>query len=151
MNGATIVSALLLSIMMTLGPACGGSDVPTPAYMSLMDNLRESGATVDPVDPVDIGGLEQSAIFSVDSRIMSVNGSEISVLEYVDAAAADAGAASISPDGYTINNDGRISMVEWGLPPHFYRAGVVIVLYTGEDQAVMDVLETVLGSQFAGS
>jgi hypothetical protein len=36
------------------------------------------------------------------------------------------------------------------LPPHFYKASNLIVLYAGDNQAVIDVLETVLGLQFAG-
>jgi len=38
----------------------------------------------------------------------------------------------------------------WVAPPHFYKAGRIIVLYVGENAAVTEALDTVLGPQFAG-
>ena len=130
---------------------------PTPTttptvtdYISLIDNLREAGATV-----VDTGGVIQLPCFSVDTKVITVNGSDVHVFEYEDAAAADTEAALISPDGSSIkntfNNNGQICNISWLAPPHFYKASNLIVLYVGENQAVIDVLETVLGPQFAGS
>jgi hypothetical protein len=119
-------------------------------YISLIDNLREAGAIV-----VDTGGVIQQPCFSVDGKAITVNGSYVQVFEYEDATTADTEAALISPDGFSINhtfnNDGQICGYGWIAPPHFYKASNLIVLYIGENQAVIDVLETVLGSQFAGS
>ena len=42
-------------------------------------------------------------------------------------------------------------MVSWVAAPHFYQTGKLIVLYVGDDTAVHNVLENVLGSQFAGN
>lgn len=96
--------------------------------------------------------------FSVDARDVTVNGSNIQVWEYEDAAAADTEAALISPDGSSIkipiNNDEQIFKIcsyAWIAPPHFYKASNLIVLYVGDNQAVIDALETILGPQFAGS
>ena len=133
---------------------------PTPAttpivtdYISLIDNLREAGAIV-----VDTGIVGQMDCFSIDSRIITVNGSDVQVWEYEDAAAADTEAVLISPDGssikITINTDEQIFKIchyDWIASSHFYKASNLIVLYVGENQAVRDVLETVLGLQFAGS
>jgi hypothetical protein len=41
-------------------------------------------------------------------------------------------------------------MVTWVAAPHFYKGGRLIVLYVGEDGGVIEVLDQVLGSQFAG-
>ena len=41
-------------------------------------------------------------------------------------------------------------MVGWLAPPHFYKAGKVIVIYVGRDSGVMSVLQEAMGSQFAG-
>ena len=113
-------------------------------YISLIDNLREVGATID------TGGVIQQPCFSVDTRAITVNGSDVQVFEYDDSAAADTEAAFISPDGSSINNNEQICMISWVAPPHFYKASNLIVLYVGDNQALIDVLETVLGSQFAG-
>lgn len=60
--------------------------------------------------------------------------------------AANAEAARISPDGGTIGN----TIVDWVAPPHFYKAGKIIVLYVGSADMVIQPLIAVLGSQFAG-
>ena len=68
------------------------------------------------------------------------------VFEYADESATEADAALISPDGGSIGT----SMVTWVAAPHFYKIGKLIVLYVGNDSAVIKVLESVLGPQFAG-
>jgi len=174
MKKARIAVVLLLGIILVSGLACDGGEVststptpttiptptPTPAttpivtdYISLIDNLREAGATV-----IDTGVVGQMDCFSVDSKVITVNGSDVQVWEYEDAAAADTEAALISPDGssikITINNDEQIFKIcayDWIASSHFYKASNLIVLYVGENHAVRDVLETVLGPQFAGS
>ncbi len=161
---ASIVLTLLLGIALVSGLSCDGGEVlistPTPTttptvtdYISLIDNVREAGTTV-----VDTGEVIQQPCFSVDARVVTVNGSDVQVFEYEDAAAADTEAALISPHGFSIkipiNNDEQIFKIcsyGWIAPPHFYKASNLIVLYVGENQTVIDVLESVLGPQFAGS
>ncbi len=113
---------------------------PVTDYVSLIDNLRQAGATVEPA-----GELTQP-FFSVNGRVIVVNGGDVQVFEYADAAAAEAEAALVSPDGSPIGT----FMPFWVAPPHFYRAEKLIVLYVGDSEAVTDVLESVLGQQFAG-
>jgi hypothetical protein len=40
--------------------------------------------------------------------------------------------------------------VDWIAPPHDYQRGRVIVIYTGDDEAITRLLTAVLGPQFAG-
>ena len=158
---ARIATILLLGTMLVLGLACDGGEVststPTPTttptvtdYISLIDNLREAGATV-----VDTGRVIQDPCFSVDIKVITENGSGVQVFEYEDAAEADTEAALISPDGsskeHTLNDNRQVCEYGWIASPHFYKASNLIVLYVGENQAVIDVFETVLGPKFAGS
>lgn len=113
---------------------------PVTDYVSLIDNLRAAGATVEPA-----GDISQP-FFSVKGNAITVNGGDVQVFEYTDTAAADTEAALVSPDGSSIGT----TMVSWVAAPHFYQTGKLIVLYVGDDTAVINVLETVLGSQFAG-
>ena len=156
MKKARIVCILLLGIILVSGLSCDGGEVststPTPTttptvteYISLIDNLREAGATVD------TGEVIQQPCFSVDGKAITVNGNDVQVFEYEDAAASDTEAAFISPDGFSISNNGQTCAISWVAPPHFYKASNLIVLYVGDNQDVIDVLETVLGRQFAGS
>lgn len=136
--------ALVLAIMGLAGCTSEEPSVshggPVKDYISLVDNLRATGATVEPA-----GELTQP-FFSVNGSVIAVNGSDVQVFEYADAAAAEAEAALVSPDGSSIGT----SMVGWVASPHFYQVEKLIVLYVGDSEAVTDVLESVLGQQFAG-
>ena len=106
-----------------------------------MDALVSVGATVG-----QEGEVEQP-FFSVPGLVIMVNSETVQVFEYLDAVQADAEAAQVAPDGSTVGT----SMASWVGPPHFYRAEQLIVLYVGENQSVIESIETVLGPQFAGA
>ena len=113
---------------------------PVKDYVSLFDNLRAKGATVEPVGEVN------QPFFSVKGFIIKVNGHDVQVFEYDEVAQADSEAQLVSPEGSPIGT----TFVGWIAPPHFYKAGRIIVLYVGEEDTVVDALNSVLGSQFAG-
>ena len=128
-------------------PGCGDPNAPVSShggpvrdYVSLIDNLRAAGATVEPAGEVS------QPFFSVPGYVIAVNGEQVQVFEYQDEAAADAEAATVSPDGSTV---GRTA-VSWVAPPHFFKNGRVIVLYVGSNPATLDLLQRALGPQFAG-
>ena len=104
------------------------------------DALVLSGATIG-----QEGEVEQP-FFSVTSQVISVNGETVQVFEYSDAAQADEEAAQVAPDGSSIGT----TMASWVGPPHFYRAEQLIVLYVGDNQSVIELIESELGPQFAG-
>ena len=113
---------------------------PLVDYVSLVDQLRGVGATVDPA-----GEIEQP-FFSVKAQVIKVNGEDVQVFEFANAPAANAVASSVAPDGGSIGTN----MVSWIAPPHFYKAGKIIVLYVGNPGAVTVLLAKVVGAQFAG-
>ncbi len=137
----------LLSLMAVLMVGCAGEESAQPTdkasgidYVGLIDDLRDAGATVTPA------GEMTQPFFSAKGRVIAVNDGDVQVFEYQDAATADAQAALVSPDGSSVGT----SMPFWVAPPHFYRAGRLVVLYVGESNFVIEALETVLGPQFAG-
>ncbi|MEK0360272.1 MAG: hypothetical protein QQN53_05825 [Nitrosopumilus sp.] len=109
-------------------------------YVSLIDNLRANNATVIPE-----GEIEQP-FFSVTGFSIQVNDSSVQVFEYNSAEDAEADASLVSLDGSSIGT----SMPFWVDDPHFYYKEKIIVLYVGDDPAIEELLESVLGSQFAG-
>ncbi len=126
---------------------CGGQPTPIVShggpvtdYVSLIDNLRTAGATVEPAGEVS------QPFFSVKGQMITVNGGNVQVFEYADAAAADAEAALVSPDGGSVGT----SMMTWVATPHFYKKGKLIVLYVGDSTDVTDGLKAALDPQFAG-
>ncbi|MFC1923594.1 SH3 domain-containing protein, partial [Chloroflexota bacterium] len=104
------------------------------------DALVLSGATIG-----QEGEVEQH-FFSVTGQVISVNGETVQVFEYSDVAQADDEAAQVAPDGSSIGT----TMASWVGPPHFYRAEQMIVLYVGDNQSVIELIESELGPQFAG-
>ena len=109
-------------------------------YVSLIDNLRANNATVIPE-----GEIEQP-FFSVTGFSIQVNDSSVQVFEYNSAEDAEADASLVSLDGSSIGT----SMPFWVDDPHFYYKEKIIVLYVGDDPAIEELLESVLGSQFVG-
>lgn len=75
-----------------------------------------------------------------------MNDSGVQLFEYENAATADAQAALVLPDGSSVGT----SMPFWVAPPHFYKAGRLVVLYVDESDIAVEALETVIGPQFAG-
>lgn len=108
--------------------------------VSLVDSLRDAGATVEPKE-----NLEQD-IFSVAGQVITVDGKDVQVYEYANDAAAGADAALIAPDAGSIGT----TMITWVAAPHVYRSGKLIVLYVGDDPATTVLLESLLGPQVAG-
>jgi hypothetical protein len=145
----------LLLVAAALSPACvpksQATDVPDAGsttshggsvedYVSLVDALRAAGATVEPSDTVE------QAFFSVTGQIIKVNGADVQVFEYESAEAMETDVSQVAHDGGSIGT----SMVTWMAAPHFFKTGRVLVLYVGDDAAVLDLLKSVLGEQFAG-
>ncbi len=136
--------ALALAIVVLAGCASEeppvSHDGPVTDYVSLIDNLRQAGATVEPAGEVI------QPFFSVTGNIIVVNGNDVQVFEYADTAAAEAEAALVSPDGFSVGT----TMISWVATPHFYKTDRLIMLYVGDSTGVINVLEDVLGLQFAG-
>jgi len=126
---------------------------PVTDYTSLIDNLLTAGLIVKARgDTAFPANSPDEPIFSGTGRRIEVNSENISVLEYEDEVTAQTEAKFISPDGcaYTPENGNVIINISWIAPPHFFLSGKIIVLYIGENQTIIDLLESVMGTQFAG-
>ena len=113
---------------------------PVEDHVGLIDSLRNAGATIE------FGDQVEQVFFTVKGGIIKVNGADVQEFEYETSEAMEADAAQVAPDGGSVGT----SMVTWVAAPHFYKAGRILVLYIGDDQAILDLLEGALGSQFAG-
>jgi len=138
---------LLLTLVLGIG-ACnqgGSTDLPTkmPAVedqASLIAAFRGTGAKTEVVDTID------QIFFSPQGNIFSINGADIQVFEYESSESMEAEASQVASDGSSIGT----SMITWIDTPHFYKTGRIIVLYVGSDLEILNLLEKVLGTQFAG-
>jgi len=107
---------------------------------SLVAALQTAGMTVEPGGPID------QPFFKVQGQSLKVNGGDVQVYVYDSAQAMEADASQISADGSSIGTN----MADWIGTPHFFKTGNILVLYLGDDQTVLGLLNNILGSQFAG-
>ena len=138
-------------VLVEEGGATVSSEGSVMDYASLVDRLRAAGLLVEPF------GTSPPEFFSVPRQVITVNDAEVVIMEYAEAATAEAEAKFVSPNGgkVTIPDKSKpwvvmTSLIEWDATPHFYQSGRLMVQYAGNDPVVIGALETVLGPQFAG-
>lgn len=113
---------------------------PPKEPAELIERLRAAGAKAER------GARVSQPLFSVGGYVLAVKGEEVRVFVYPTAGAAEHEAGRVSPDGW----GAWTSKVSWMAAPHFFRSNNLIVLYAGDDAAVLRALGAVLGAQFAG-
>jgi heat shock protein HslJ len=125
------------------------TEVSSYGLTDLLDDLSAAGLTAKLTgQPADHG-------FAVEGRQVLVGGDTVSVYEFTDASAASTAAAGVIADSYSITvrrTEGDMTVEthsDWVETPHLFRKGRLIVI-TGDHPELLDVLESVLGPQFAG-
>jgi hypothetical protein len=113
---------------------------PVEDQASFLAALQRAGASAEVADPIE------QIFFSTPGSIIKVNGMDVQVFEYESEQAMEAEVSQVAPDGGSIGT----SMVSWIDRPHFYKAGRIIVLYVGSDTTILNLLNNILGPQFAG-
>jgi hypothetical protein len=119
------------------------ADLQNPEGMNSTPELIEALQLAG--QPVEIAGQVDQPFFSVPGQIIVVDGEDVQVFEYPDAAAAEIEAAQIAPDASSV----ATSMLSWAAAPHFYSKDRLIVLYVGENESVTRVLVDALGEPIA--
>lgn len=115
---------------------------PATDYQSLINKLRAEGLRVEAAADGDLA----QPFFSVPARLVVVNGVTLQVFEYGSTAAADAESSRVNAQGTSVGT----TMLTWVEPPHFYKSGKLIILFVGNDEHILKVLDRTLGAQFAG-
>ncbi len=142
-----VLSILLLILGIGLS-SCRSSTTATPSLKpltvqdeaSLQKVLQEAGATIETGDSIN------QEFFTPEAHTVKVNGADLQVFEYKNAQAMEKEASQVAPDGGSVGT----SMMTWIDTPHFYKVGRIIVLYLGNDKSLLDLLNKVMGPQFAG-
>lgn len=109
-------------------------------YFSLVEAIKSKGVLVEPVEELD------DSPFSTTTKVISIGGADIQVYEFQTESDAWTASMTVSEDGTEIGT----SIIRWIDVPHFYTKGKLIVLYVGQNPEIMSLLESLLGTQFAG-
>ena len=125
---------------------------PLRDHVSFVDHLRGKGYEVEPVAAV------HQPFLRAEGTVLRIRGRDfkrpvdLQSYNYDDTdlgtnglRAAEVDAGKIGPDGQP-----RTMSILWKDKPHFYRKERVLVLYVGNEKAVLDLLTDLLGPQFAG-
>lgn len=135
---------IFINLLLT---ACAGQSTstvshggPVTDYISLVDSLRAEGFIVE------LAGNVSQPFFAPEGTVLAVDGEQVQVFEFSSVADADAVTESISDDGSSVGT----MMMLWVAAPHFYKIDKLVVLYVGENERVINVLEELFGPQIAG-
>jgi hypothetical protein len=181
-NMRKLVIGLAIVLLLAVGAVPLGCAGGAYSYDDFIDDLRDSGASVEIGEASDHQGIispflantknnikvngENVNIYEYDNEVantknnIKVNGENVNIYEYDNEALADEDAAHVHPDGFgyeRIDNTGKGYGVQWSWVghPHFYKNGRIIVIYVdvsrGSDPTVRNLLENILGQQFAGA
>ncbi len=111
-------------------------------YASLVGAIESRGILVQHKEDL----AAESSSFSVPTKVVSVGGADIQVFEFQNELDAEVASYTVSKDGTEIGT----SIIRWMDTPHFYTNGKLIVLYVGQNPEITTLLESLLGTQFAG-
>lgn len=133
----------LLLVMLIAISACSAT-ANDQTVTSVIDGLKAQGFAVD-IDKVD------KSILKGDRTWLTLNGEgNISIYLYRNNAQMEKDAANLDAGGTTYKDGLNEMKISWVSLPHFYKKDNIIVNYVGEDKTIIDVLETIVGPQFAG-
>jgi len=125
----------------------GGLEMPG-TVRNLILFLEFKGVQVESTDEATDHG------FSVTGKNILADGERISVYEFANEDVAKAEAALVSADGFSIRREQGDEVVashlSWLGTPHFFQKGRLIAIYVGDHVRINDLLEALLGPQFAG-
>lgn len=109
-------------------------------YESLILALESKGLSVKQTDEIE------DSVFTVPIKVISVGGMDLQVYEFESESDTESAREIVSPDGTEIG----LSIIRWMDVPHFYSQGKIIVQYIGHNPEMLNLLDSLLGNQFAG-
>jgi hypothetical protein len=110
---------------------------PAYTYNLLVDDLTAAGR-----EPIPAGTLEQP-FFDVAARVLTVNGEDIQVFEFADVQTRQTAEDTITAGGSVIGT----SQITWVDIPNFWSRGRILVLYIGQNEELIDLLDEVIGQR----
>jgi len=154
MRGVALVLLLVGCMPNVMSHQCG---LPVLDHVGFVDALRCDGFKVEPTEQTTLFSLRAPGTILVITDIRSARLSgpvEVISFWYDDTdlggdarAFAQADARKFAPDGSFRDASQR---VYYRGTPHLFLRARVVVIYAGDDRGMLDLLNQLLGPQFAG-
>lgn len=124
-------------------PPAAATPSAEPAYSveAFQADLAAAGAQVE-LAP----GRISKPYLSAPGVVVRVDGQPVQVFQYADADALAADVAGLAPNAGSIDG----VPLAWAAAPHFWRKGGLLALAVSNDQALVELISSVMGPQFAG-
>ena len=136
----TVASVLTASLVL----ACSDAGPTVVQEVSLVESLRERGFHVE------MEGESSLPFLTGLSTVMLVDGEEVEVFVYPDAASAAREAGWFSADASSITTENGAMSFLWVATPHLFLKGDLLALYIGDSEPILAALVSLLGPQIAG-
>ena len=155
-GGRTVFSLIVLLLVgaCTSPVQSHGCEGPAGDHVMLVDRLRCAGIRVDIGERVTVPILRPPGTKLLLSGGGLAAQAELSSFDYGDTdlgadgrAVSEADTRKFAPDGSLVD---RGQSIYYRGTPHLFHRERVIVIYAGDDRAVVAVLTRLLGNQFAG-
>lgn len=148
-----IVMLLLISVC-TSPSQSHSCDGPAGDHVMLVDRLRCNAIQVDIGEPVTLPFLRPPGTTLLLSGEGLSSQAEVQSFNYDDTdlgtdgrSVSEAEARKFASDGSLVDRSQRIY---YSGTPHLFRRDRLLVIYAGDDRAVLTMLTRLLGNQFAG-
>ena len=135
---------ILLLFISTISLFGCSKEISATTYNDLITSLEKADFNVITED------VEKSILQGQRKCLTIKENENISVYLYESNEKMEEDSSSIDIGGTSYNNGKDNADIEWASLPHFFKKDNIIVIYVGENSAIIEALEEILGKQFAG-
>lgn len=154
MRAATVALLVVSCMPNVTSHQCG---VPVRDHVGFIDALRCDGFRAEPTGQTTLPPLRVPGTIVLVTDLRSARLSapaELTSFWYDDTDLGGDARAIVEADARKFAPDGSLrdpsQHIYYGGTPHLFRRERVLVIYTGDDRAMVEVLSRLLGPQFAG-
>ncbi len=94
--------------------------------------------------------VDNDSFLSVPRKPVFIGDEIISIYEYASNEVMEEDSKCIDKGGCSISVPGKSAKISWVSYPHFFKKNTLIIQYIGEDEQILEFLNTNYGAEFAG-
>lgn len=115
-------------------------DLKAENYKEFIEHLEKAGIKIKAITK------GSNTFLKGEATDININEEFVNVYEYKNSDQMEADLKTIRSDGSVVGG----AIIEWLYTPHLYKNGNIIVLYVGENKEIKEMIQKLVGNQFAG-